>query len=212
MIFFTEPPLLPDEEEARRWAEEELSRSVYKGEPESLLQRLLDWLADGFSRAEQSSGISIDILPVVIVAAIAVAVILAFVINGPVRRVRKIRNKSHKVLADDTRTAAEIRAAAAAHESAGQWSLAVLERFRAITRSLIERAILDDRPGQTAYEVVQTAAPALPGVASELSQAGALFDRVCYGEVPATADEAAWIREVDQRIVVTKPNTAAVMA
>ena len=44
-----------------------------------------------------------------------------------------------------TRTAAEIRAAADAAAAAGDWTTAVLERFRAIVRGLEERAVLDER-------------------------------------------------------------------
>lgn len=212
MIFWAEAPLVPGEEEARRWAEEELSRGIYQGERESLFQKLLNAIAEFFARAESSSNVPTGSVALAIVIVLLATLILAFILYGPLRRARVIKKKSHDVLADDTRSAEELRATAAAHEAAGQWSLAVLERFRAITRALIERAILDDRPGQTAYEVVQTAAPKLPQAAADIKQAGELFDRVCYGEVPATAAEAAWLREVDDRIAVMRPDTAAVMA
>ena len=212
MIFWAQPPLVPGEDEARRWAEEELSRGIYQGDRESLFQKLLNAISEFFSRAEASSDVPTGSVAIAIVIALLVALGLAFLLYGPLRRARVIKKSSHDVLTDDTRSAAELRAAAAAHESAGQWSLAVLERFRAITRALIERAILDDRPGQTAHEVVQTAAPRLPDAAADIDRAGALFDRVCYGEVLATAQEAAWLREVDDRIAVTRPNTEAVMA
>lgn len=212
MTFWAEPPLVPGEEEARRWAEEELAKGIYHGNGESLFERILRAISEFFSRAEASSDVSTGWVAITIVIALIVALALAFVLYGPLRRVRKVKTGSHDVLADDTRSAAELRAAADAHEQAGQWSLAVLERFRALTRSLIERAILRDRPGQTAYEVTHEAGPKLPQVATEIHQAGALFDRVCYGEVPATEAEASWLREVDERVALTRPDTTAVMA
>lgn len=212
MIFWAQPPVAPGEEEARRWAEEELSKGIYQGERESLLRRLLDAIAEFFSRAESSSDVPTGAVAIAIVVGLVIALGLALVLYGPLRRVRRIKTASHDVLADDVRSAAELRIAATAHEEAGQWSLAVLERFRAITRSLIERVILDDRPGQTAYEVAHSAGPKLPAIAADIENAAALFDRVCYGELPATAAEAAWMRELDDRVQVMRPNTAAVMA
>ena len=211
MIFWAAPPVLPEEEEARRWAEEELSKGIYHGDRESLLEKILNAIGEFFSRAESSSNVPTGSVAIVIVVALLVVLALSFVIYGPLRRARKVKAALHEVLVDDTRFAAELRAAAAAHERAGQWSLAVLERFRALTRSLIERAILPDRPGQTAFEVTRDAGPKLPDAATDIQNAALLFDRVCYGEEPATQAEASWLREIDEQVLITRPNTTAVM-
>lgn len=210
-MIWAQPPLVPDGDEARRWAEEELSKSIYHGDGESLLEKALNAIAELFSRAEASSNVPTGTVALGIVIALLVVLGLSFLIYGPLRRVRKVKANSHDVLRDDTRSAEEFRAAALAHEKAGHWSLAVLERFRGLTRALIERAILDDRPGQTAYEVTRDAGPRLPEVAGDIQRAGELFDRVCYGEIPATAAEAAWIREVDERTSLARPNRQAVL-
>ncbi|HLS04618.1 MAG TPA: DUF4129 domain-containing protein [Actinomycetales bacterium] len=212
MIFRMDPPLVPGEDEARRWAEEELSKNIYHGDPESLLTRLLKAIAEFFSRAETESNVPTGSVALAIVIGLAVVVVLALVLYGPLRIVRRVQDSSHEVLEGDERTAAEIRAAAQAHEEAGQWSLAVLERFRAITQSLIERAILQDRPGQTAVEVARDAGPKLPAAAADIARAAELFDRVCYGEIPATQDETVWLRHLDQEVENMRPDLAAVMA
>jgi|SRR5690625_926002 len=204
-------PVVPDGDEARRWAEEELSKSVYSSDGESLLIKLIRVISEFFSRAEANTQVPVDVAAVVIVSVLAVAAAVSFIVFGPVRRRRRSRTVSQAVLGDDTRTAAELREAALSHAAVGQWSLAVMNQFRAITRSLIERAIIDDRPGQTAYEVVLIAGPKLPSSQVTLQQAGRLFDRVCYGEVAATQDEFTWIKDADASVSATRPNTAAVM-
>lgn len=211
MIFRMDPPLVPGEDEARRWAEEELSKNIYHGDTESLLMRLIKAITDFFSRAESESNVPTGSVAIAIVIGIGVVIVLGLLLYGPLRVARRVQD-SHEVLTGKERTAAEIRAAARAHEEAGQWSLAVLERFRAITQSLIERAILEDRPGQTALEVARDAEPKIPGAAADIERAAQLFDRVCYGEIPATQDETIWLRNLDETVENMRPDLAAVMA
>ena len=66
----------------------------------------------------------------------------------------------------------QIRAAADAAAAAGDWALAVLERFRAIVRGLEERTVLDERAARTAHEAALAAAARLPALAAELVAAG----------------------------------------
>lgn len=204
-------PVVPDDDEARRWAEEELSKSVYSSDGESLLIKLIRAISEFFSRAESNTQVPVDVAAIVIVSVLAVAAAVAFIVLGPVRRRRRSRTVPQAVLGDDTRSAAELREAALNCAAAGQWSLAVMNQFRAVTRSLIERAIIDDRPGQTAHEVVLIAGPKLPPCQVTLQQAGRLFDRVCYGEVSATQDEFIWIKDADASVRATRPDTAAVL-
>ena len=106
---------------------------------------------------------------------------VAFWVAGPVRARVAGRPRPWSSSGDDARTAAELRAAADAAAARGDWSTAVLERFRAVVRSLEERALLDDRPGRTAHEAAEAAAARLPARAAELRRAARLFDDVCYG-------------------------------
>ena len=69
------------------------------------------------------------------------------------------------VLDGPTRTAAEHRAAAGRALEAGDADTAVLEAYRALTRSAIERTLLDDLPGRTAHEVAVALGPVFPASA-----------------------------------------------
>lgn len=204
-------PVQPDAETAREWARDELARPEYHRQP-SLLQRVLEWLQEQLGSVP-SLGLPDGVaLLVAVVAGVALVLgILWFV--GPVRRSRA-RSRSGTVVlaADDRRTADQLRAAADAAAAAGDWHLAVLERFRAIVRGLEERTVLDERPGRTAHEAVGAAALRLPGLGADLRTAGDLFDDVAYGDVRAGADDDRRLRELDQRVRGTRPTTAAAAA
>jgi hypothetical protein len=120
------------------------------------------------------------------------------------RRASRAR-ASTEVFVDDARTAAELRAGADAHAAAGRWREAVLDRFRAVLRSLEERAVLAERPGWTADEAAEEAALALPTRAGDLRRASRLFDDICYGDVQARPEDDAWLRTVDDAVRDTRP-------
>lgn len=196
-------PVVPDGDEARRWLERELADPVYHQQP-SLLQRLLDWLGELFAGAD---GLPLGNVGTVLVVAgaLALLVLVAFLVTGPVRRARR-RGPAGSVLdADDRRTAADLRAAADDAAARGDWDAAVADRFRAVVRSLEERTVLDERPGRTAHEAVEAAALRLPAHTADLRAAGRLFDDVVYGHrTPGAADDAA-LRELDGRVATTRP-------
>ncbi|WP_370524156.1 DUF4129 domain-containing protein [Cellulomonas sp. APG4] len=207
-----EVPVQPDAETARQWVREELSDPIYH-ESESLLDRLVTWVLEQLDRLGQAaSGVDVRTALVVIVGLVVVGVVIALVVTGPVRRARAARRTSRSVFTDDVRTTAQLRASADALAAQGLWSEAVLDRFRAILRSLEDRALLDDRPGRTAHEAADEAAARLPDVAADLVRAGRLFDDVCYGELQAGPDDDAWLRELDQRATATRPVSAQVAA
>lgn len=198
-------PVEPDADTARRWAEVELSDPAYQDRP-NLLQTVLSWLADRFADL-QVTAVDVDprLAALVVTTAVLVALVVALVVAGPVRRARRDRRASADVFGDDTRTAAELRASADARAAAGDWSAAVLDRFRAVLRSLEERVVLDERPGRTAHEAAQEAGDRLPGCAADLAAAALLFDDVCYGEAQADAADDARLRELDRRVTAERP-------
>ncbi|MFE5310165.1 DUF4129 domain-containing protein [Isoptericola sp. NPDC056605] len=201
-------PVDPDRETAHRWLLEELSRPEYSTEP-SLLERLLTWLGDLFDGLTLGEG-RFPLAFVVVVVLVLVAA-LAWWVAGPVRLARR-RRRSVVVLDGDERTAAELRASADAAAARGDWSAAVLDRFRALVRSLEERVVLDDRPGRTAQEAAHDAAARLPAVAAELHDAARLFDDVCYGTLPAGPDDDRRLRDLDERVRGLRPEPLAAAA
>lgn len=203
-------PVEPDAGTARRWAEEELAKTVYQEQP-NLVQIVLDWILEQFFRVEEATG-TVDprVASVVLITVVVVIAVVVLVVAGPVRRRRKARSGSVDVFGDDTRTAEQLRASADRLAAEGRFSEAVLDRFRAILRSLEDRAILDERPGRTAHEAAEESAARLPGVAADLRAAGALFDDVCYGDVVATSGDDARLRDVDRRVAEARPVAPAI--
>ncbi|MFC7878169.1 DUF4129 domain-containing protein [Isoptericola sp. NPDC057391] len=194
-------PVDPDRETAHRWLLEELSRPEYSTEP-SLLDRLLTWLGDLFDGLTLGEG-RFPLAFVVVVVVVLVAA-LAWWVAGPVRLARR-RRRSAVVLDGEERTAAELRASADAAAARGDWSAAVLDRFRALVRSLEERVVLDERPGRTAQEAAHDAAARLPAAAAELHDAARLFDDVCYGTLPAGPEDDRHLRDLDERVRGLRP-------
>ena len=103
-------------------------------------------------------------------------------------------------LFDDERDARALARAADAAAERGDWDAAVVERFRAIIRSLDERGLIEDYPGMTAREATALASGALKTLGEELTRAAALFDAVRYGEVVSTEEQDAWMRDLAQRV------------
>jgi hypothetical protein len=198
-------PVEPDADQARSWLEAELAKPVYH-QTQSLLDRFLGWLWRTLNGAGQAIG-NIDpvMAAVVAVSVVAAAVGIGLLVAGPVRRARTAARASVDVLGDDTRSAAQLRADADAHAAGARWHEAVLDRFRAILRSLEERAVLDPRPGRTAHEAAELAGTRLPACASELAWAGRLFDDVCYGDVAADATADGRLRALDKAVTQTRP-------
>jgi phage-related minor tail protein len=195
-------PVVPDAETARRWATEELADPAYHRSP-SLLDRLLEWLGSLFDGAS-----SLSLPPVAVVVTVVLVLLLvlavAFWVAGPVRASRR-GTASVVVLGDDTRTADQLRAAADDAAARGDWATAVLERFRAVVRSLEERAVLLDAPGRTADEAAEAAGARLPAHTTDLRRAARLFDDVCYGQAAVDAGADAWMRTLDRQVADTRP-------
>jgi len=206
-----EVPVDPDAATAQRWARAELADPVYHQSP-SLLELLLDWLWEQLAQAQQAlTAFDARTAAVLAAAGVLLAGVVALVVAGPVGRARRGRRASVDVFGDDARSAAELRASADAAASAGDWAAAVLDRFRAILRSLEDRTLLDPRPGRTAHEATEVAGGRLPQHAAELRRAGRLFDDVCYGDtVPDAADDAS-LRELDTSLRTARPVPLAPM-
>jgi len=205
----TEVPVDPDAETARRWAEQELADPIYH-QGESLLQVVLRWIQERLAEAQNAlSTMNGRSAAIVLGSVVIIGVVVTLLVVGPVRRSRRSQRSSVEVFVDDNRTVAELRRSADTLAAAGQWSEAVLDRFRAILRSLEKRAVVDERPGRTAHEAAVQAAAVLPPCAADLHRASRMFDDVCYGDVEARRDDDAWLRQVDDAVQNTRPVAAA---
>jgi hypothetical protein len=202
-------PVEPDAPTARRWAEEELADPAYH-QSRSLLDRLISWVLDLLNGMPAPVVSPVVSLALVVGTAVVVAALVLWLV-GPVRRSRAVAaGQARAVLGrDDVRTADQLRSAADAAAAAGDWSLAVVERFRAVVRGLEERTVLDARAGRTAHEATVAATVRLPALGDELSDGGRLFDDVAYGHVAATSADDQRLRELDRRVREARPAAPA---
>ncbi|MBB5788484.1 DUF4129 domain-containing protein [Jiangella mangrovi] len=203
-------------DEARDLARQELSRPSYERDT-PVLTRVLRWIADQVERildaatGTLSSRAGLAVIVVIAVAFAAVVILRA----GPLAR--RAAERSGAVLPDRPRSASEYRGAADDAAARGDWSTAVVERFRAVVAGLEERGVLDPRPGRTADEAAREASAVLgeislpDGVTTGHAGGGGmavgarLFDGVRYGAATATQDDDRLLRSLDQAVEAARP-------
>ena len=183
-------PLDPDAGQARRLLLEELADPRYRAaEPnwfDRLVQAVRDWFA---SLTLPDGGAGVPLAAVIGVLVLVALVVAALVIAGR-PRLRRRSGVTGGVLADDDgRSAAELRALAEAAAARGAWDEALVERFRALVRSLDERTVLSVSPGTTAHGFSRRAAVVFPGSADALHRSADDFDRVRYLGLPCGRDD-----------------------
>ncbi|WP_433563929.1 DUF4129 domain-containing protein [Nocardia sp. CA-151230] len=95
---------------------------------------------------------------------------------------------------------------AAAEEAArrGDFGAALRERYRAVTRGLEQRGILDEERARTAQETARAATTAIPD-AGELPSAAHSFDEVVYGGRYATEAEYRQLEHADRYSIAPPP-------
>nr|WP_300144767.1 DUF4129 domain-containing protein [Propionicimonas sp.] len=177
------PPLTPDADEARRQLADELAKPIYADVQSWIsdqLRKLLDWLT---GNPDSTGALSSAQLVAIVAVTVGIAAIAIWTFMGPLRTERRRRAD---VLAAEERTADELRADATRLAAADEWGEATLQLFRALIRSLSERAVIDEFPGMTADEAVGRAVPRLPGLADRLVRAAGVFDALAYGRRPGT--------------------------
>jgi len=193
-------PVTPDADTARQWAVDELSKQQYQPHGPSLTERLIQWINDVLSHLPGVGGglSGVQIVLVILVLALIVTGIV-FLIVGPMRRARR-RGREHSVFEDDARSAAAMRSASEAAARDGQWGLALLERYRAVIRSLEERDLLEERAGMTAHEAAELTAARFTDVAGLARGTAEVFDAVRYGDGDAQRGDYARAVELDETL------------
>ncbi|GAA1668754.1 DUF4129 domain-containing protein [Microbacterium lacus] len=201
------PPLTPDGDEARRWAEQELSDPAYAAAqptPLDLIARAVgDFFASLFgTQLEGEWGPWVALIAAIVVVLVIVA---AFLIWGVPRATGRRRRAEDPFRTDDGLSASRLRDDAAARAAAGEWDAAIVLRFRALARGLLERGAVDTPPGATVHAFARSAARAFPAEADVLEGAAAGFDDVRYLRRPGTSELYARIVAVDEQVTRTRP-------
>jgi len=201
------PPLVPDRDEARELLAAELAQPQYL-DPDSWFQRLwrrlLNWvdLPDiGASSLTFWQGALLALL------AAAVVAVLLLAIAGPLRRDR--RRQTGALFDDADQTAKDLRAEAEALAGAGEWAQAALQRFRALVRSLCERAIVYETPGLTAHEAVGQAVERLEDLVTPLWTGADRFDALAYGGRPGSQEWYEAMVTLDADVAAARPSRPA---
>jgi Domain of unknown function (DUF4129) len=197
-------------EEAQHLAAQELADPAYHVDDPSLIQRVITWVLGKLSQLLDTAA---AVTPggwwgLLVLLALGVG-ILALVLwrGGPVRRTAATGDTA--LFVGKARSAADHRRAADQAAASARWVEAVLERYRAIVRSLEERTILDPRPGRTADEAAAEAALVLPLLAEDLRAAAQTFDSVAYGGRGASSTDDRFLRELDRAVQATTPRAHA---
>jgi Domain of unknown function (DUF4129) len=188
-------PVRIGRDEARELAERELADPVYDDEP-SLVERVITWVLD---RINDLLSAAADVSPGRWLALLA---LIAVLVGTVVAVARAARTRAHRIADTDAvfttapRSAAEHAGTADAAAGRGDWTAAVIERFRGVVRHLEEREIIDARAGRTAEEVASEAGSRLPGCADDLVRGARLFDRVRYGAAAAYPADDGFLRRL----------------
>ncbi|MFC4245237.1 DUF4129 domain-containing protein [Gryllotalpicola reticulitermitis] len=201
------PPLTPDDDTARRWLGTELAKPEYAAARPSwfdlLSQRVADWFGSlHLHGAGSGASAWLAVIGAVLAAVVIAGAMLRFGLPRLNRRARAERLAGEVA---DTRTAAQLRAAADRATGRGDWELAVIERFRAIAASLAERTVVAVRPGTTAHEVALAAAAVFPAEDGALRAAATTFDAARYLGRRMSAGEHDRLRALDERLLRTTP-------
>ena len=196
-----EPPLDPTSPEARQWLEDELRKGIYR-EQEGLLSRLWGWLRDLLLGA---GGGGLPAWTAWLAVLVAVAVVALVVLRSLRAERRMTRPPAEGVLDGPSRTAGQHRSDAGRALAVGDADTALLEAYRAIARSAVERTLLDDLPGRTAHEVAVALGPVFPASTRALADAADAFDAVRYGRRAAGLDTARAVLDLDATLAAARP-------
>ncbi|KGN35564.1 DUF4129 domain-containing protein [Knoellia subterranea] len=190
------PPLDPSRSEGRRLLEDELSKPRYAVEP-SLWDRFREWFLGLFDTT--GPGLPGWVFAVVVLVALALVALLAAVLLRP--EARSARKATTRQVLDERgvdATAYRNRAKAAVRE--GDWDTVVLDGYRAIVASGVERTILDDLPGRTAHEASLVLGDAFSAEAGRIRFAADRFDAVRYGHDHASEEDGHRVLSLDEAL------------
>ncbi|WP_382307392.1 DUF4129 domain-containing protein [Herbiconiux sp. UC225_62] len=205
--FVTDIPVDPDADQARQWVLDELAKPPY----EAARPTWFDQLSQGFGewlsslRVPDGSGLG-GLVPLAVVIIVVVLLVVAFLVFGRPRLNRRSQVKTGALFgADDTRSAAELRASAARAADRGDFGTAIQEAFRALARQLAERTVVTTSPGTTAHDFAGRAGVSFPSHREELAACARLFDGVRYLDEPGTRENFDRVTALDRRMQTERP-------
>jgi hypothetical protein len=193
-------PSEQDAGEVGQLADEILARDEFQPPSESLVQRILRWIAERLGGgdpeptvARPSGGGSGGSAPLTVLILLLVVGALALAVRFLVRHPRRAVEDDEPEPAteiEEHRSAQQWAGAAARHEADGRWKEGLRCRFRALVERLTERGVVPEIPGRTTGELRLDVRATAPAVSDDFDRAAELFDRAWYGDFDTGPDEA----------------------
>jgi hypothetical protein len=199
---FDGTPLDPTSPEARQWLRQELAKGEYHAEP-SWWQRFVEWLTrllDGPS----GGGLPGWVVTVAVLVLLAVVALVVVRLIRPEAVTRGNRAPA-AILEDEGLGASDYRRRAHDAAARADWDQALLDSYRALAASAVERTLLTALPGRTAHEVAVALAPVFPDHRNTLASAAAAFDDVRYGHRATSQERARAAAELDEALLQARP-------
>ncbi|PVE18592.1 DUF4129 domain-containing protein [Arthrobacter sp. Bz4] len=200
-------PVVPDDEEARGWLEDELAQGRYQEAEPNFLERIattiLEWLGSIFADLRP-----LEAGPGTLLLALGAAVVIAAAVwlVKPRLNARNKRARTGVFSGDTVRTAQEHRGLAAAAAGSREWDIALTERLRAVIRSAEERGIIDRQPGRTAGETGVQLRAAFGAIGADTLWLADRFNEVHYGNLPAHESDYQRATAVDVLLATARPD------
>ena len=202
------PPLTPDGDDARRWAEQELSDPAYDVAEPTPFDRIARAVGDFIAsllNPDLSGGWG-STFALVAAIVVAIVIIAAFLLWGVPRVTRRAASRTPLLFGEaEHRSAAELRAAAAERARAADWDTAIVLRFRALARGCLERGVVDPPPGATVHAFARAAGAAFPALEARLEAAATAFDDVRYLRRPGSEDLYRLVESADDAVSAARP-------
>lgn len=209
-----DPPVEPGRDEAEQLLVDELSKPEYTAAQPTWFDLLVQSVLDWFGRLELPLGDAAGFpwwLAVLAVIGVLIAITVIRVVGLP--RLRRRRNVVGALFGEqDTRDAATMRRDARRAASAGDYTTAIAELYRAMARDLDERTIVSVMPGTTAHGFAHAAGASFPAEAVALQASAADFDTVRYLGGTGTAEQWERLVALDERIRAARPLLAELPA
>lgn len=198
-------PLVPDADEAQRWAQEELAHKVYQDAKPGLAEQIAALVRSAFDEFLNNVGApSGNFALAIAIGALLLAIVAVVFIIRP--RLNRTVAADQDVFAGKQQLSAEqhralARAAAASHD----FHTAISEQFRAIVRAAEERDVSLPALGRTALEIAVELQRAFPAHGQALLTSADIFNAVRYGHLTATAAMFEELVLTDRAVAGSKP-------
>lgn len=203
MILAAAAPLIPDGDEARRLAEQELADPSYRAAEPTPFDRIARAIGDGIAQLF-TGGVDAAWAPLAAVATlllVVLLVVLAVLIWGRPRSRGLVHAARGELFGDAvTAGAGELRRTAASLADQGDWEAATVAAVRALARGLEEQQRVTVAPGATVTSFARSAGTVFPDEASSLIQAAHDFDDVRYLRRPGSREAYERVRALDDRL------------